>query len=295
MGKKFSTINSGLDSEREPLRTFRKWTVAYIDPVDLVTEGFCYTGYKDFVKCFKCSNVLAERIKSSSRCSFVENNYCQNCKLGPHNDKTSSKPILVSTFENVKPFLGQIIPEYTNYESRLETYVNAPSQFKQIKEKLIQAGLFYCTKTNQLICCYCCGGMKFIDTRYDIWDQHAYWYPDCFYVLIIKGAEFIQKVSARDVRKQFMEKETYKEKHIEAEISNATNKKDEKFEKSTLNSECNDNSISRLTCKVCYDKEICMIFKYCNHIGCCKDCAKLMRKCPVCNQRIRGFERVFIP
>nr|CAB3225620.1 baculoviral IAP repeat-containing protein 3 [Phallusia mammillata] len=39
-------------------------------------------------------------------------------------------------------------------------------------------------------------------------------------------------------------------------------------------------------CKVCLDRDSCMIFTPCGHICACADCTKSLRKCPICRQRI---------
>ena len=47
-------------------------------------------------------------------------------------------------------------------------------------------------------------------------------------------------------------------------------------------------------CKICMDKYVSITFLPCGHLVCCEDCAKNMRKCPICRKRIKGQVRTFM-
>ena len=47
-------------------------------------------------------------------------------------------------------------------------------------------------------------------------------------------------------------------------------------------------------CKICMDKYVSVTFLPCGHLVCCEDCAKNMRKCPICRKRIKGQVRTFM-
>ena len=48
------------------------------------------------------------------------------------------------------------------------------------------------------------------------------------------------------------------------------------------------------TCKVCMDKDICVVFLPCGHLVACEDCATAVRKCPVCRAVIKGTIRTYM-
>ena len=44
-------------------------------------------------------------------------------------------------------------------------------------------------------CFYCGNGLRNWEDEDNPWEEHAHWYPNCNYVNIVKGFDFIQKVS----------------------------------------------------------------------------------------------------
>eukprot|EP01001_Neometanema_parovale_P005200 NODE_1821_length_1594_cov_83.384092_g1734_i0.p1 GENE.NODE_1821_length_1594_cov_83.384092_g1734_i0~~NODE_1821_length_1594_cov_83.384092_g1734_i0.p1 ORF type:complete len:442 (-),score=61.23 NODE_1821_length_1594_cov_83.384092_g1734_i0:160-1485(-) len=44
------------------------------------------------------------------------------------------------------------------------------------------------------------------------------------------------------------------------------------------------------TCVICMEAPRCMLFRPCSHSVCCEDCSRKVKKCPICNQLIRGRE-----
>ncbi|WAR07715.1 PIAP-like protein [Mya arenaria] len=50
----------------------------------------------------------------------------------------------------------------------------------------------------------------------------------------------------------------------------------------------------QITCKVCMDNEICMVFLPCGHMVCCFKCADQLRTCAVCRCVIKGTVRALM-
>ncbi|XP_055509876.1 baculoviral IAP repeat-containing protein 3-like [Leucoraja erinacea] len=48
------------------------------------------------------------------------------------------------------------------------------------------------------------------------------------------------------------------------------------------------------TCKVCMDKDVCIVFLPCGHLVVCRECAPNLRRCPICRALIRGSVRAFM-
>ena len=61
------------------------------------------------------------------------------------------------------------------------------------------------------------------------------------------------------------------------------------FEKTTLAS-----SGDRTQCKVCYSRDVEILFLPCRHAHCCAECASAVNKCPSCRAQIDGTVRIFL-
>ncbi|PVD28678.1 hypothetical protein C0Q70_11272 [Pomacea canaliculata] len=48
-------------------------------------------------------------------------------------------------------------------------------------------------------------------------------------------------------------------------------------------------------CKICLDRDVCIVFLPCGHLVCCAECSPALTTCPVCRQRIKGRVRAFSP
>ncbi|XP_053396698.1 E3 ubiquitin-protein ligase XIAP-like isoform X2 [Mercenaria mercenaria] len=47
-------------------------------------------------------------------------------------------------------------------------------------------------------------------------------------------------------------------------------------------------------CKICLDKDVCIVFLPCGHLVACEDCAPALRKCAVCRTLIKGTVRTYL-
>ncbi|XP_045195973.2 baculoviral IAP repeat-containing protein 3-like [Mercenaria mercenaria] len=50
---------------------------------------------------------------------------------------------------------------------------------------------------------------------------------------------------------------------------------------------------SQMTCKICMDKDACIVFLPCGHMVSCVECAHALRKCAVCRSLIQGTVRAY--
>ncbi|XP_022160469.1 death-associated inhibitor of apoptosis 1-like [Myzus persicae] len=86
-------------------------------------------------------------------------------------------------------------PEYISFISRLKTFDSHPSQSYQDKYSLTECGFTY-TGAGDLVQCFYCGLLLRIWVENDeVWQQHALYNPKCVFVLLYKGAEFIDNVN----------------------------------------------------------------------------------------------------
>ena len=51
---------------------------------------------------------------------------------------------------------------------------------------------------------------------------------------------------------------------------------------------------NKVTCKICLDAKIEVLFLPCRHLVCCAKCASMVRECPFCRKNIEGTVKVFM-
>ena len=56
----------------------------------------------------------------------------------------------------------------------------------------------------------------------------------------------------------------------------------------------NETLKSNITCKVCMDHNVGMLFLPCRHLICCEPCSDSVKRCPLCRQRIIGTIKAFL-
>ena len=56
----------------------------------------------------------------------------------------------------------------------------------------------------------------------------------------------------------------------------------------------NETLKSNITCKVCMDHNVGMLFLPCRHLICCEPCSDSIKLCPLCRQRIIGTIKAFL-
>ncbi|XP_015599780.1 death-associated inhibitor of apoptosis 1 isoform X2 [Cephus cinctus] len=86
-------------------------------------------------------------------------------------------------------------PEYVSYDARLKSFDSWPKCMPHSKEELANAGFFYTGKGDQTLCYHCGGGLKDWEPEDDPWEQHAKWFSKCYYLLLVKGQDYINNVT----------------------------------------------------------------------------------------------------
>ncbi|KAF0710499.1 death-associated inhibitor of apoptosis 1-like [Aphis craccivora] len=85
-------------------------------------------------------------------------------------------------------------PEYSSFLSRLKTFGSYPTRLCQDKYSLAECGFTY-TGADDLVQCHYCGILlgKWEEND-EVWQQHSMHNPECVFVLLYKGAQFIENV-----------------------------------------------------------------------------------------------------
>ncbi|KAF0759201.1 death-associated inhibitor of apoptosis 1-like [Aphis craccivora] len=78
--------------------------------------------------------------------------------------------------------------------SRLKTFGSYPTRSRQDKYSLAECGFTY-TGADDLVQCHYCGILlgKW-EENYEVWQQHSMHNPECVFVLLYKGAQFIENI-----------------------------------------------------------------------------------------------------
>nr|BDT62319.1 MAG: baculoviral IAP repeat-containing protein [Melicertus latisulcatus majanivirus] len=191
-----------LYSEEYRLYTFIDWPHDWLSPSSLSADGFYYTRQGDRVACISCRLVMSEFKKG---CNIREEHkrLSPNCKF--YERKTVKYPTI--SFMFLYPDIPRITnnnygilehhtskhEHYLDIEKRLESFKGWPHWLVQKPQDLAEAGFFY-EGPNDSVRCFHCSGNIFNWEKEDIpWNMHAKWHPNCTYVLLKKGADFIYR------------------------------------------------------------------------------------------------------
>lgn len=198
--------------------------------------------------------------------------------------------------------------DYISYDARLRTFDAWPKSLPQIKEQLADAGFFYTGKSDRTLCYHCGKGLKDWEPQDDPWEAHAKWYPNCYYLLLVKGQEYVNAIRGEDVapssEKEIMQinlasfaqkvklSSTNQDKGVKSSSSNAgCSQEDKKNNHGVKSHKPTDDA--RL-CKICYDAELDVVFLPCRHMVTCVKCASSMTTCAVCRQPVTLILRAIL-
>lgn len=290
------------------LHTFKGWphNCSLPSPDKLVHAGFYYTKEKDAVQCATCGikianwqpedDPIAEHKKFSPKCHYlmklagvpVAEDTCGKYGIPPstrppppppphhyrfiEDDRRPLRPRFTETTDRVK---GPHYPMLARKEERLRTFKNWPKSIKQKPAELAEAGFFYMNVGDKTICFYCGVGCKAWEEQDVPWEEHAKWSPDCGYVQLHKGKEFIDK---------------FRLGHQHAEEAAAGKSQAAEVEPQREEGKQIDD---RVLCKVCLDKEMGVVFRPCGH-GACLECAPALKVCHICRTPIEEYIRIFM-
>uniref|UniRef100_A0A0P4WDH8 RING-type domain-containing protein n=1 Tax=Scylla olivacea TaxID=85551 RepID=A0A0P4WDH8_SCYOL len=84
--------------------------------------------------------------------------------------------------------------DFLSQHDREKSFSQWPEMVKQKPKELAEAGFFYCGLSDHVRCFHCGNGLRNWEKDDDPWEEHARWYPECNYVLVKKGQDFIDKV-----------------------------------------------------------------------------------------------------
>lgn len=134
----------------------------------------------------------------------------QNTTLTPGSDICGTPRLMAGSYPECRgsPNKAEIsldeigLPQYSGpkrkdfltTESRMGSFVRWPERVSQKPTELAEAGFFYCGLSDHVRCFHCGNGLRNWEKDDIPWNEHARWYPECSYVLLKKGQDFIDKV-----------------------------------------------------------------------------------------------------
>nr|XP_027235455.1 baculoviral IAP repeat-containing protein 7-B-like [Penaeus vannamei] len=155
-----------LNIERCP--TFIDWPLEWLKPSELAAAGFYYMRTKDHCACIFCAQIIGmwekndnprqEHERHSPHCPFIRGQNVGNIAINPKNNIC-----------------------YTQDTDICGT------------PRLMAGSYPECGLSDHVRCFHCGNGLHNWETSDIPWIEHARWYPDCYYVKITKGQEFIDK------------------------------------------------------------------------------------------------------
>ncbi|KAI5726807.1 putative inhibitor of apoptosis isoform X1 [Diaphorina citri] len=206
-------------------------------------------------------------------------------------------------------------PNYATYESRLRSFDSWPISLRLKPVTLTEAGFFYTGKADQTLCFRCGGGLKHWEETDDPWTEHARWFSSCPYVKLVKGQEFInQVIGHKEVANDpitLQDLKTVISAHSEVKPAPSVTETQPSSSSACCTTvaetstavkptACSQddkrpepNSDGRL-CKICYQREMGVVFLPCGHIVACVICASTLSTCAVCRQRFTATVRAFL-
>ncbi|XP_062600772.1 putative inhibitor of apoptosis [Saccostrea cucullata] len=346
------------------LRTFEhRWPSGVpVTPQALAQDGFYYTGLDDKVQCTHCGGILSGWCEGDV-VTIEHRQHFPNCPWvrqgGMHNGYTPTSP-LPSNMANLSGFSvsqqtpsgenfnfryesshgptdvpGVTRPKFQNYTmeaARKASFTGWPTQITQRPEVLSKAGFFYLGEGDKCKCFYCGGILWDWEPGDDPWVEHAKWFPDCPWIKLAKGDQFIQQVQEEMNRMQIDDEVSHgpiaqetSVKEVDPSPSSVsdyaasgpsssaaagaskipaaesaaagTSKTEEPSDKEKKLKEIleeNRNLKEQKLCKICLDEEVGVLFEPCGHICCCASCAAPLQQCPICRKPIQKSLKAFI-
>lgn len=271
-------------------------------------------------------NLMTEHQLWRPSCPFVRQRPCGNIPIQANSDATPTQnsrsnpegrlegasalpssnptgPPLMNTLKlgmiNLTEHIEPTHPEFVSLDARIKSFTSWPLSMFLSKEKLAEAGFYYTGESDQTVCHHCGGGLNDWQPYEDPWEQHAKWFSKCYYLKLMKGQPFIHKILNRPVQppseQEFMEMTL---PYYIQKLKLSTPEKDEP-KSQEINSLPEPGPVDQGTedarkCKICYGKELGIIFLPCGHVVACTQCATSMSNCPVCRDPIRMTARAII-
>ena len=198
-------------------------------------------------------------------------------------------------------------------QKRIDTFAGKWKACRpQTPAMMAEAGMYYAGYKDCVRCFFCDGRLFNWDRHADPWIRHALFYPKCAYIHMRWGGKFVEIVQKNRGWGRGMtlaEVEAQLEAQLEAETKSmppsledgdvhvaggdaqaAGGGAGKHFDAAAVKKldEENKQLKSDMTCKICMDKYINIVFLPCGHMVACSQCGVALKMCPLCRKYIAG-------
>lgn len=211
-------------------------------------------------------------------------------------------------FETKKLFITHRTPksrQHVTESARLKSFHDWPKDKTQKPEQLSAAGLFYLHDLDRVVCFSCGGGLFEWTEADDPWEEHTFWYSDCYFVKLMKSEQYIDEVktklkdSRNDVAMSALVPSTTRPSPplpigydnnsiISEEIKQITSD----LKRIDVKEEASSSDVP-FACVICYKDQRNIVFGPCRHVATCAECTSALSKCPICAKPIEQVMKIF--
>lgn len=175
--------------------TFQTWPLTTIqDPKNLVMAGLFYTYEHDVVRCFCCDLGLSEW-------DIADDPWTEHARHSPncwYLKRVKGQQYIDQVQEDWKRIYSPKFPNLIDEAARLSTFNNWPNRVPNpTVVDIAKAGFFFTGRNDECRCHYCDGGLQHWEEGDLPWEQHAYYFPFCKFVIKMKGREYINMIRER--------------------------------------------------------------------------------------------------
>ncbi|XP_064478351.1 E3 ubiquitin-protein ligase XIAP-like [Ornithodoros turicata] len=210
-----------IDARYATFSGFPHSATMFLDAHTLADAGLFYTGESDTTLCFYCGLRLihwepfgdpyTEHHRWSPRCDYIRS--VVDHERTPDIVGLSSSSLVqqeqyaASRNAYTVPHSRPVHPRYATLASRESSFESYPRNAKGNKEKMAKAGFFFTGTGDQTTCFQCGNSLCSWDEDDDPLLEHDRWYPNCPYVVLIRGVETIKDVREAH-RNTFVQRQT---------------------------------------------------------------------------------------
>lgn len=159
----------------------------------MAKAGFYYLNETDHVCCAWCQGIIAKWEIGDN--PFTEHvrffPQCSRAQLGPNVELQSAQPLCSLGIQRKETPKRE---KYSSLDARIRSFADWPSEDIQSAEVLASAGFYYQNMDDQVMCFQCSGGLRSWQREDDAWFEHARWFPNCEFVQLVKGQQYIDQV-----------------------------------------------------------------------------------------------------
>ncbi|ABL75970.1 inhibitor of apoptosis-1 [Maruca vitrata nucleopolyhedrovirus] len=237
----------------------------------LIVNGFKYNQVEDHVVCEYCE----AEIKNWSVDECIEYAHVTLSPYCAYANKISERESFRDDQRTINAILVKegkpkcVYKCMSNLQSRQNTFADFwPATLRNMITSIAEAGLFYTGRGDETVCFFCDCCVRNWQHDDEPWRRHAAENPQCFFVVSVKGKDYIDEHNnKRDTNQLKLDNEH--------DNVNETEK--------------------GMECTICLERQRDAVLLPCRHFSICIHCYfSLDKKCPSCRQDVTDFIKVFV-